>query len=134
MEIIQAIIECNFKKDRNSFEGFIIKTDKRGISIGIEDHQSCCENAGYLVSHDDIESFVGASLIEIKIVDSALNTEMWNDEDKFYQGEPSNVMFVNLETNKGTLQITAYNDHNGYYGHNAVVLDSSGSFSHEECL
>ena len=30
-------------------------------------------------------------------------------------------MFVNLETNKGTLQFVAYNEHSGYYGHEAKV-------------
>ncbi len=30
-------------------------------------------------------------------------------------------MFVNLETNKGTLQFVAYNEHNGHYGHEAKV-------------
>ena len=31
------------------------------------------------------------------------------------------VMFVNLETDMGTLQFVAYNEHNGYYGHEAKV-------------
>ncbi len=31
-------------------------------------------------------------------------------------------MFVNLETNVGLLQFVAYNSHNGYYGHDAVLV------------
>jgi hypothetical protein len=30
-------------------------------------------------------------------------------------------MFVNLETDKDTLQLTVYNSHNGYYGHSAFI-------------
>ena len=31
-------------------------------------------------------------------------------------------MFVNVETDKGLLQFVAYNEHNGYYGHEACVI------------
>jgi tRNA(Ile2) C34 agmatinyltransferase TiaS len=42
------------------------------------------------------------------------------------------VMFVNIETNEGTLQFVAYNEHNGYYGHIAKV--QSMQLSHEVVL
>ena len=31
-------------------------------------------------------------------------------------------MFVNINTSNGALQFAAYNEHNGYYGHEAVVI------------
>ena len=31
-------------------------------------------------------------------------------------------MFVNINTSNGLLQFAAYNNHNGYYGHNAYFL------------
>jgi hypothetical protein len=39
---------------------------------------------------------------------------------------------VNIDTDRGQLQFVAYNEHNGYYGHNAVVV--SKQLTHEECL
>ena len=32
------------------------------------------------------------------------------------------VMFINIETSKGTLQFAVYNCHNGYYGHAVKVI------------
>ena len=34
----------------------------------------------------------------------------------------NDCMFINLETNKGTLQLTVYNQHNGYYEHSVRIL------------
>jgi hypothetical protein len=31
------------------------------------------------------------------------------------------AVFVNFETDRGTLQFTAYNGHNGYYGHTVYI-------------
>ena len=42
------------------------------------------------------------------------------------------AMFVNLETSEGLLQFVAYNAHNGYYGHEAVLV--SKQLNHEERL
>lgn len=131
MEKILRIEETNFKrnkKDWTTFEGFQIVTDKQTIKLGISDWQSCCERSGYFMSNDEIKEFEGANLIDIAIADTALNVKKLESEDLY---EP-NLMFVNLNTSEGLLQFVAYNCHNGYYGHEAVVV--SEQLKHEETL
>ena len=110
--VIIKIEETSF----NGMDGFIIYlNDGTTIQLGIDNYQTCCENWGYFMTNDTPQDFIGASVLTINIVDTCLNVEK---APKLYEG---NVMFVNIETNKGTLQFTAYNDHNGYYGHKAIV-------------
>lgn len=131
MEKILRIEETNFKtkeNDWNSYEGFQVITEKQTIKLGISDGQSCCERSGYFMSEDDFTDFIGANLIDLAITDTCLNTKKLEDEELY---EPD-LMFVNLNTDKGLLQFVAYNSHNGYYGHSAVVV--SEQLTHEEVL
>jgi len=130
-EIIKSITESNFKTDGfyGWFEGFDIVTNIQTIHLGIESGQQCCESWGYLMSEDDLASFEGAEFREIKIVSNAIDgidVETLNDAIQF-EGD---AVFVNIETNRGTLQFVAYNGHNGYYGHDVVVR--SKTFNHDE--
>lgn len=109
-----------------SFDGWIVVTDRQSIKIGISDGQYCCESTGHFITNDDVSDFIGADLLAINIVDECLAV---SKAPEVYDG---GVMFVNLETSKGTLQFTAYNAHNGYYGHSAVVV--SEKFNHSETL
>jgi len=129
MEKIIRIEEANFKKskdDWDDFDGYQVITEKQTIKLGISSHQSCCENWGYFMSEDNLNDFIEAELLEIKIVDDCLKPKKLED---VYEGQ---TMFVNLETTKGTLQFTAYNSHNGYYSHEAVVI--SEQLNTEESL
>lgn len=131
MEKILRIEETNFKRkesDWNNYEGYQIITDKQTIKLGISDGQSCCERSGYFMSEDDFSEFIGANLIDLAITDTCLNTKKLEAEELY----ESDLMFVNLNTNKGLLQFVAYNSHNGYYGHSAVVV--SQQLSHEVVL
>lgn len=131
MEKILRIEETNFKtkeNDRNSYEGYQIITDKQTIKLGISDSQICCERSGYFMSKDDFSEFIGANLIDLAITDTCLNTKKLEQKELY---EPD-LMFVNLNTDKGLLQFVAYNSHNGSYGHSAVVV--SKQLSHEEVL
>ncbi len=131
MEKILRIEETNFKtkeNDWNSYEGYQIITDKQTIKLGISDGQSCCERSGYFMSEDDFSEFIGSNLIDLAITDTCLNTKKLEEEELY---EPD-LMFVNLNTDKGLLQFVAYNSHNGYYGHSAVVV--SEQLSHKEVL
>lgn len=119
MEKILRIEEASFKteeRDWGSYDGWLIVTDKQTIKFGISDGQSCCETTGNFITNDTTEEFIGASIISVQVVDDCLRKEKAPD---FYEG---GVMFLNIETDKGTLQFTAYNYHNGYYGHEAVVI------------
>lgn len=125
-EIIQAITEVTFSPKKKSWaqmDGFKIITDKQEIRMGIYNSQSCCESWGFFMSEDDLEQFIGAEPLGVEIVDTCLKPEKMED---FYEG---GTMFVNFNTNRGLLQFTAYNSHNGYYGHAAVIESEQLSFS-----
>lgn len=134
METIKKIEEYSTKEGYYSRSGYKVTTDKQEIVLLIDDGTQCCEEWGYFWTNDDVEEFVGATLLDIKVVDEDLNhvileREGINTKDFEYEGS---TMFVNLETSKGTLQFVAYNIHNGYYGHNAVVR--SNQLDYEDYL
>lgn len=123
-EIIRKIELFSGKEDYSEHEGYAITTDLQVIKLYITNDQHCCENWGYFMTPDDTSDFIGAELVSVAVVDDSLETkELFSriaesPEDSDYLGD---TMFVNIETNKGTLQFTAYNEHNGYYCHKATV-------------
>ena len=119
-------------------DGYTITTSRQKIYLGISSDQSCCEHFGYFMSDDDLDDFIGAELLDIKITDTAAKTtkfekhNIWDDDKKkphIYEGD---MMFIDIETSNGKLQFVAYNEHNGYYGHSAVVF--SERLKHEQLL
>jgi len=130
MEKIIRIEDVSFndKKDYGYYDGYQIVTEKQTIKLGICNSQSCCENWGYFMSEDNLSDFVDAEFIKLEITDTCLNTKKLDDEDLHY----ANTMFVNIFTSKGMLQFVAYNSHNGYYGHEAVIF--SDELNHTESL
>lgn len=99
----------------NCWTGAIVTTTEQTISVLIANEANCCEKWGYLTSVDDPSEFVGAALVGVTITDIALKTYDHEDLDE------GNIMFVNIETDRGTFQIALYNAHNGFYGHEAKV-------------
>lgn len=129
MEKILRIEEVTFKpKSENSnwysshCDGFEVVTDKQTIRFGISNGQGCCEDWGYLTTNDDLQEFVGAEIREITKTDTALNTKKIEQRLE-YGFDSGGIIFINIETDKGTLQFAAYNSHNGYYGH-TVYMES----------
>lgn len=126
----EKIIVITEYLDRNGQEGFKIITSEQEILLSIDNLQDCCENWGYFWCNDDPQEFVGAKVLEVTLTDTALNTKKVNDEaDELDAG---GIMFVNIVTDAGVLQFTAYNSHNGYYGHEARV--SCRQLTHSERL
>jgi hypothetical protein len=122
MEKILRIEETNFKTKERSwdgYDGYQIITDQQTIQIGISDSQCCCENFGCIITNDETKEFIGAELLGISITDTALNNKRIEEIEYLDCG---GAMFVNLETSEGLLQFVAYNSHNGYYGHDAVLI------------
>lgn len=109
--------------------GFLIITNKQSIELSIDNYQSCCEDWGYFLSEDNIDEFVGAIILNISLTDTCLRTEKLPE---YGVEESGGVMFVNIETDRGLLQFTAYNSHNGYYGHDARI--KSTQLTEEMCL
>jgi len=129
MEKILSIQETTFGTGGYStYEGYLVTTDKQAIKLGISDGQSCCENSGYFISEDNLQDFIGSNLLSISIADALLKSGDFDVNDMYEGG----VMFVNINTSNGLLQFVAYNQHNGYYGHEAVVV--SEQLNHSESL
>jgi hypothetical protein len=119
MEKILEIYDVDNEKEDDLYgwgEGFIVKTDKQEIRMLISNSQSCCESFGHFSSNDDIKEFIGANLLEIKLVDTCLNVKKLQDGVS-----QDDTIFVNLETDRGILQFAVYNSHNGYYGHEVII-------------
>jgi hypothetical protein len=122
MEKILRIEESNFKTTERTwggYDGFQIITDQQTIQIGISDSQNCCERFGCIITNDETKDFIGSELLRISITDTALNNKEIEEIEYLGCGD---TMFVNLETSEGHLQFVTYNCHNGYYGHEAVLI------------
>lgn len=105
-----------------TFEGVTIGLDDAtSYHFGIYNQSSCCEDWGFLSTEDDLAKFVGAEFISLERVTTE---ELPRSEDDYYSDDGGTV-FVNVETSVGQIQFTAYNHHNGYYGH-SVVLYKNG--------
>lgn len=119
MEKILKITETDFKIGENSgLSGYIIETDKQEIKFGTSNYQSCCEHWGYFSSNDNFDEFIGADLLSIETVDTAINVEQLEAES----ADVDDCMFVNIKTSEGLLQFAVYNSHNGYYGHSVKLI------------
>jgi hypothetical protein len=118
---IKEVQDFKIPKDFHCYDGYKIKTDKQEIFLLIDNGQSCCEYWGHMVSEDNLEDFINTELIGIKVVDESFNPKWVKD---MYFEDDSMYKFINVETNKGTLQFTLYNSHNGYYGH-AIKIKSN---------
>jgi len=80
----------------------------------------CCEAPGYFWSVDNLDDWIIAEIKSIEVVDDTINKVKFDKEtNSFYEG---GTMYVNINTNQGILQFTAYNKHNGYYGQDAIVM------------
>lgn len=134
MEQILSIKEVDLQVDGEwgTYSGFEIGTDNQAIKLLIQSDQLCCERWGYFMSEDDIQSFVGSHFLELKITDNELKEGLLEKHDLNHEYFEGSVMFVDIETTNGTLQFVAYNAHNGYYGHQALII--SEQLNHEERL
>lgn len=123
MEKIIGIRDYESMEGSSNVAGFEVITDKQSINLYIENDRSCCEKWGYFWCNENPVEFIGSELLSVSLTDTELNEAKMkaNGADihgKYFEG---GVMFVNLETCRGTLQFVAYNEHNGHYGHKAKV-------------
>lgn len=100
-------------------DGYKVETDKHTYYVLIDNEQSCCESWGYFSSEDDLEHYIGAELLEVRLTDKALNTKAV--EESGYYFDKGGIQLVDFITNKGKFQLAVYNAHNGYYGHGILV-------------
>ena len=112
------------------FDGYKIKTSNNTYWLLIENGQYCCESWGYFSSSDNVQEFVKSTLKEVKLFDTSLNAKKLIDNGRWINEK--DCMFVNFETNKGTLQFVVYNQHNGYYGHEVLLLKNENKIIEKE--
>lgn len=124
MNIIKNIeVFCDKSRGEwQEFDGYKISTTDGVIEIAVESGTSCCENWGYISSNDNFIDFYGAEILEIKYTREN-NKLLETFELKLSEQclELQDILFITLETTKGTLQFAVYNEHNGYYGHDCYV-------------
>lgn len=103
-------------------EGFAITTDKQTIKFLINMVQDCCENPGYIITNDETNSFIGAEILSYATTDDRLSSTKSEEIDEIIRNlDEGDIIFFNIETDRGTLQFVAYNQHNGYYGHRCKI-------------
>ncbi len=120
-ETILRITEVFDRRRDNTgtYDGYDVVTSKRTLFLGISNSQQCCERWGYLTTPDDPNEFVGAELIAVNLFGESISGKR---EQVNFESEDTNAEFINVETDRGTLQFALYNYHNGYYGHTCVVF------------
>ena len=134
---IEEIENVNLKGEKDDehgwdrHDGFKITTTEQEILLLISSYQSCCESWGYFMSEDDLDKFLAADLVGIEVTDTNRShrhvftegfAEIKGDGREPIHLDSGDVMFVDIKTSVGTLQFTAYNAHNGYYGHSAHIV------------
>lgn len=124
---IEEVYGHKVEGEYSSFDGYKINLDNgKEIFLGIGNEQSCCENWGYYITHDDsdnLDSFQGAEILNYDDLKKSLNYgHKYKDGLDEWECDGGGTMYVNIETTKGQLQLTVYNSHNGYYGHSVVFL------------
>lgn len=121
MEKILSIEEIiDFKPGKyNEYDGYKISTTENDYFILIDNDQQCCENWGYFSTNDNIQDFIGKTLLGVELTSTALDNAKVQVGDLDYGG----IQFVNFKCTDGnTLQFAVYNAHNGYYGHRIRVM------------
>lgn len=89
-------------------------TFEDGSRVAILDEgQSCCESR-YMVCDDNLDGWEGATFTGIEQTDGP------STEGEY--GEMHEVQFVNVQTDRGRVQLVTHNEHNGYYGGFAVSI------------
>ena len=78
------------------------------------------------MTNDSIKDFKGAELLSVELTGTDLTTKELSEHGT---SDYANLMFVTLKTNVGILQFVAYNEHNGYYGHDAVIVSEQLTYS-----
>lgn len=73
----------------------------------VDDGQSCCEHRYFTCDGDDLSEFIGAKYVEAFEKEAP---EIGEDEYDVHE-----VMFLEVRTSRGSITISAHNEHNGYY-------------------
>ncbi len=81
-----------------------------------DDGQSCCESR-YMRTDDNLDDFVGSTLLDFELAD-APSPELGEYD------EAHEIQFLRVKTDRGVLTVSNHNEHNGYYGGFWIVAES----------
>lgn len=127
MSVITSISEFTDREGHAGswmkYDGWEVVCDDHTVTVAISNSQDCCENWGYFNSEDDPQKYLGAEMIRVeRVTEDETQRLVTTIPDLEYGLDAGGAVFVNVVTDRGTFQLAAYNAHNGYYGHEAVVI------------
>lgn len=83
---------------------------------GVRGEIYCCKEDIFLETYEPV---LERELKNVYVTDTKLGTIVSNMKEDLDAGS---AMFINVETTRGLLQFAAYNEHNGYYGHDVLLV------------
>jgi hypothetical protein len=92
---------------------FVMDDVSKNITCKIENGPICCEKFG-VHTLSTMRDFIGAEY-------NSLNVGEMHREEYDYMS----TVDVHIQTNRGTITIQFYNEHNGYYSHDVSVSSES---------
>lgn len=109
----------------DTFDGLCITTERRKIKVLISSPTLCCENAGTAMFKPFGMEVLGARVLSIcwgNKVKQDSDTVIDSMDDPLPQDwEDVQYAVVDVMTDRGLIQLAAYNDHNGYYPHSVYT-------------
>jgi hypothetical protein len=111
---IERIETCDSAEEGLGYK-FIMNDSSFNISCKIQNESLCCERYG---AHTDsaqfFDTFIGAILVSFEI------GEVTGDDDS-----DMSKLEVHIVTDRGTITIVFFNEHNGYYPHDVSIHSES---------
>ena len=110
-------VEMNDEPPRWLGYKVVMSDPSKNITCKISHEQECCEQYG---AHVDapLESFVGATYVSVTTEEQV--GRVHEDMDMSVR------VIVCLHTDRGTITMTLYNEHNGYYCHDFYIETEHG--------
>lgn len=122
-ETIQKVIyHDDLVEDHEEWVGIELQTSHQTIKVFINSTQYCCENYDILMVTPDKQlnpkELKGYTIQKVGWGKQTIHPDYkWIVENNSLFGEDVYYAIVNVETNKGLIQIIAFNNHNGFYPH-----------------
>ena len=103
----------------NTFNGFNILTNKQLIKILIDDYNLLYEKSGILMfKSENIQNLIGLTILSISY-GTEIDERLVPMPDISLNTHPH--IIINIETDKGLIQIVIYNKHDGSCPHHAYI-------------
>ncbi len=116
----------------SNFMGYEMETDQGFVTIAVDNVSACCESFGAVDNLPNLEYFNGSNIVDIQAVEVNEKGE-WRDSKSLdnkigdYGEEVLEAGFIKIVTDKDTFDMSVYNNHNGYYGHEVIVKKTKSS-------